>query len=136
LKALNFIHQGYGIRTMKFLDKLMGKVPEEIPTWDIKPASERPVPKPRQSKAAVDAPVVKPKKEPNPFLDDAALDTMTLEVPSGPEDNPYATHTWEQDPENDTRKMRAIQIGDKTEKKPGGEFNPYDTGKMRRGWKK
>ena len=121
---------------MKFLDKLLGKVPEEIPTWDITPESERPAPKARRPKAAMDAPSIQPKKEPNPFLDDAALDTMTLEAPIIPEDNPYATQTWEQDPENDTRKMRSIQIGDKTEKKPGSDFNPYDTGKMKRGWKK
>ena len=121
---------------MKFLDKLLGKSPEEIPTWDITPESERPAPKARRTKATMDAPAIQPKKELNPFLDDAALDTMTLEAPTIPEDNPYATHTWEQDLENDTRKMRSIQIGDKTEKKPGSDFNPYDTGKMKRGWKK
>ena len=121
---------------MKFLDKLLGRAPEETPTWDIKPAAERPVPKPHKPKVTMDGPTAKPNREPNPFLDDAALDTMTLEAPTIPEDNPYATHTWEQDPENDTRKMRSIQVGGKTEKKAGSDFNPYDTGKMKRGWKK
>jgi hypothetical protein len=121
---------------MKFLRALFGKEPEETPTWKIRPPSERPPPKPRRPAPVAEDPTARKKSEPNPFLDDTALDTMTLESPVIPEDNPYATHTWEQDPENDTRKMRTVQIGEKTEKKPGSEFNPYDTGKMRRGWKK
>ena len=71
-------------------------------------------------------------------LDDPMLDTMSLEVDDLDlsEDNPYRSNTWEFNPDNDTRRLRTIQIGTATEKQSGGNFNPYDTGKMRRGWKK
>jgi hypothetical protein len=123
---------------MKFLKSLLGK--KEVattPTWDIKPQGNLPAPKPKDDQAKLETPAktTKTKKEVNPFLDDPALDTMSFEKEAGPDDNPYATFTWEQDPENDTRKMRTIQIGEKTEKKTSGDFDPYDTGKMRRGWK-
>ncbi len=124
---------------MKFLKSLIDKKEDPAtPSWNIKPQGQRPAPKPKASQAEFEIPpeASKPKKEKNPFLDDAALDTMALEAEAIPDDNPYATFTWEQDPENDTRKLRTIQIGEKTEKKAGSEFNPYDTGKMRRGWKK
>ena len=119
---------------MKFLKKLMGQEEKATPQWDIKPPSERPAPR----KAMVfdePLPSEQPPKEKDPFLDDEFLDTMTLEPDAIPEDNPYATTTWETQMENDTRKLKTVQIGEKTEKPAGSEFNPYDTGKMRRGWK-
>lgn len=121
---------------MKFFKSLLGKEPEKAPTWDIRPASERPAPKPRAAKAEPLPDQLPAKKESNPFFDDEALNALQLESDAIPDDNPYSTYTWEQDLENDTRKLKTIQIGEKTEKKPGSEFNPYDTGQMRRGWKK
>ncbi len=124
---------------MSILKSLFGKKDEPTtPTWDIKPRAERAVkPKPR-SNVTEPPPVPEAKKERNPFLDDPMLDTMSLQVDDldFPEDNPYGTNTWELDPDNETRKLRTIQIGSGTEKKQDSDFNPYDTGKMRRGWKK
>ena len=124
---------------MSILKSLFGKQDEPTtPTWDIKPRAERPAPSPRKQSCSEPPPVPEAKKEPNPFLDDPMLDTMTLEVDDLDlsEDNPYQTNTWEFDPDNDTRRLRTFQIGEDTEKKPGSNYNPYDTGKMRRGWKK
>jgi hypothetical protein len=121
---------------MKFLKSLLGKESEKVPTWNIRPASERPAPKPRKVSADALPEPAPAKKESNPFFDDEALNALQLEADAIPDDNPYSTYTWEQDLENDTRKLKTIQIGEKTEKKPGSEFNPYDTGQMRRGWKK
>jgi hypothetical protein len=125
---------------MKFMKKLMGKSEQEKPKWDIKPPSERPLPK--KQAAAVREPVPDlpddNEKEKNPFLDDEMLDTMELEVDLVAEDcdNPYDTISWTQSFENDSQKLRNVQIGRATEKKSGGQFNPYDTGSSRRGWKK
>ena len=118
---------------MKLIKALLGKK-DETPKWDIKPPSERPAP--RKSKVIEEPAPVAEKKERNPFLDDEALDTLALEVDDINDDNPYATHSWQIDPENDTRKLKTIQIGQATEKNPERQFNPYDTGSMRRGWKK
>jgi len=126
---------------MKFLKSLFGQEPEPAatPTWDIKPQDAGVAP-PRRKQADTGPekyPTAKPEPEANPFLDDPMLDTMSLEVDDleMPDENPYRTSTWEMDPDNDTRRMRTIQVGDKEEKKPGTDFNPYDTGKMRKGWK-
>jgi len=126
---------------MKFLKSLLGKDKDETPAWKIRPAAERPPrrrsePLPGANGGKSPAPKA-PKKDPNPFLDDPMLDTMTLEVDLlSDEDNPYSTHSWAKEPENETRKLKTIQIGSKTEKKATGDFNPYDTGKMRRSWKR
>ena len=121
---------------MKFLKKLMGQEDKTPPQWDIKPPSERAAPR---KQAAFDEPLPseQPPEEEDPFLNEDFLDTMSLEADVVPEDNPYSTLTWDKNRENDdTRKMKTIQIGEKTEKPEGAEFNPYDTGSMRRGWKK
>jgi hypothetical protein len=126
---------------MKFLKSLLGKEKEETPTWQVRPASERPAVRQRkplqvEKNRATEAPKP-PKKDPNPFLDDPMLDTMSLEVDlRSEEDNPYSTHSWATSPENDTRKLKTVQIGAKTEKDGSADFNPYDTGKMRRSWKR
>ncbi len=118
---------------MKLIKRLLGQ-PEETPQWDIKPPTERPAA--RKQSSFEESPKPASEKEKNPFLDDEMLDTIQLEAEAIPDDNPYQTHTWEQDLENDTRKLKTIQIGKATEKKPQSEFNPYDTSSMRRGWKK
>ena len=118
---------------MKFFKNLLGKQ-DETPTWDIKPPTERPV---SRKETTFDEPLPSTKpKEKDPFLDDEMLDTMQLEADAVPEDNPYQTHSWEQDLDNDTRKLKTIQVGEKSEKPVDSQYNPYDTGSMRRGWKK
>jgi len=121
---------------MKFLKTLLGKDTDEIPSWDIRPPSERPPPRGR--KPVEETPVSAPakKKKLNPLFDDDAMNSLQLEAEAIPDDNPYQTSTWEQDLENDTRKLKTIAIGEKTERKPDSQFNPYDTGKMKRSWKK
>lgn len=124
---------------MSILKSLFGKQDEPTtPTWEIKPRPDRPAPSTRKQSLPEPPPAPEAKKEPNPFLDDPMLDTMSLEVDDLDlsEDNPYRSNSWELDPDNDTRRLRTIQIGAATEKKSGSNFNPYDTGKMRRGWKK
>ena len=126
---------------MKFLKSLLGKDKDEPPAWKVRPASERPTVRPRQpvqvdKSRRADVPP-QPKKEPDPFLDDPMLDTMTLEVDlSSADDDPYSTNSWATSQESETRKLKTIQIGAKTEKDSSGNFNPYDTGKMRRSWKR
>ena len=118
---------------MKFIKSLLGKG-DETPTWDIKAPSERPASR-KETVFDEVLPSGKP-KEKDPFLDDEMLDTMKLEADAIPEDNPYETLTWEQELDNDTRKMKTIQIGEKTDKPTDSQYNPYDTGSMKRGWKK
>ena len=128
---------------MKFLKSLLGKNKDkdETPTWEIRPPSERPPSRRGRSlsvaNTGAEATPKTVKKDPHPFMDDPMLDTMTLEVDlSSNEDDPYSTHSWAKGLENETRKLKTIQIGEKTEKKISDSFNPYDTGKMRRSWKK
>jgi hypothetical protein len=131
---------------MKFLKSLLGKDKDETPTWDIKPPSERPPARRGKSLPVANAgpkaahannAPTKPKKDPHPFMDDPMLDTMTLEVDlTADDDDPYSTHSYTTGLENENRRLKTIQIGTKTEKKASADFNPYDTGKMRRSWKK
>ena len=123
---------------MGIFKSLFGGKSESEPTWDIKPASERPPAweEDKSAKTKIDTSIPKaPAKEPNPFLDDEMLDTMQLEAETLHEDNPYQTHSWEMDREEDTRKLRTIQTGKLETKDPDDTFNPYDTGEFRRGWK-
>ena len=137
---------------MKFIKKLMGKDERRAPQWDIKPAAERP--EPRKPSAADDSGELRvaaarsagqavprpqpqaPRKEKNPFLDDEMLDTMSLVADDLVEENPYATQSLEQLFESETKRLRTLQIDEKELAKSGGNFNPYDTGSMRRGWKR
>lgn len=136
---------------MKILKSLFGKEQPQTPSWDIKPPAERPAPRVRRdmeptvplehAAATTEAPGPQnpqKKAEPNPFLDDPMLDTMSLEADdlNFPESDPYQTSTWEMDPDNDTRKLRTFQSGNGADKDKRNAFNPYDTGKMKRGWKK
>lgn len=152
-----------GSGTMKLVRKLLNK-PEPTPTWDIKPASERPEPRTKQAEERVKTPTTvsakesvdtdpfsdkalnesfgneslneTPAEEKNPWLDDEMLDTIKLEADDLDGGDFYQTSTWEQDFENDTRRLKTIPVGTGTEKKATNPFNPYDTGSMRRGWKK
>ena len=122
---------------MKILKNLFGKEEtQHPPKWDIKPPAERR--EPRKSQVLQEEFPQPKKAEPDPFLDDPMLDTMSLEADEieALDDNPYQTNTWDFDPDNDTRRLRHSQIGEQANKKSGSEFNPYDTGKMRRGWKR
>lgn len=122
-------------KAMKFLKSLFSKEAEKPPTWDIKPPADR-------SEVGLRATEVKPapaqkKKAPNPFLDDPMLDTISLEIEEPVvEENPYQTNSWKMDPDTDTRKLKTITLGTQTDKPDKSHFNPYDTGKMPRGWKK
>jgi hypothetical protein len=123
---------------MKFLKQLFGKQDQKPPTWDIKSPAERPEPRTRETDSPYGSQPAAPQKEPNPFLDDPMLDTMSLAIDNDgpvPED-PYQTNSWKLDPNSDTRKLKTIPFGQQTENAPKARFNPYDTGKMRRGWKK
>ena len=119
---------------MNFFKKLLGQ--EETRTdWDITPAEQRPA---RRDSTAVNEapPAVRQPKGDHPFLDDAALDSMNLEADKAPADNPYHHFNRDDELENDTRKMKTIQISDSSDALPGDAYNPYDTGSMRRSWKK
>lgn len=130
--ALHFSQKLTGAKRMKFLKSLLNKDKDETPTWDIKPEAERPAPRKRRVE---EKPLPPADEEPNPFLD-ATLDTMQLEQLDVNDDDPYQSYSWQLDPENDTRKLKTIQIGEAGEKDVESEHNPYDTGILRRGWKK
>ena len=123
---------------MKFIKQLFGKKEAKPTTWDIKSPAERPEPRARVTDSTQNSQPIVTKKEPNPFLDDPMLDTMSLAIDDiGPvPEDPYQTNGWKQDPNSDIRKLKAIPFGQQTENSPNARFNPYDTGKMRRGWKK
>jgi hypothetical protein len=133
---------------MKLFKKLMGKHEPETPTWDIKPAGERPTPRtaPKTDNAdavaVATAPTVprpqakQPAKEKNPFLDDEMLDTMSLVADDLIEEDPFATQSLEQIFDGDSRRLRNTPISKAAPKKAQEQNNPYDTGSMHRGWKK
>jgi hypothetical protein len=124
---------------MKFLKSLFRKEADkqQPPTWDIKTPAERIEPRVRDTEVKLPPAPGQKKKDPNPFLDDPMLDTISLEMEATVvEENPYQTSSWKLDPDNDTRKLKTITMGEQTDKPTKNPFNPYDTGKMRRGWKK
>lgn len=117
---------------MKLLKSLWQGRPGSTNAIKVRPASERPPPRAR---AGEDTTVIMQPKEKNPFLDDAA---QKFELADDTLDSadPYQSHTWQMDPDSDTRKLKTIAIGKNSDKEPGSDFNPYDTGISRRGWKK
>ena len=135
---------------MKFIKKLMGNEERPTPKWDIKPAAERPEPrKPGKFDdsgelrvaAARSAGETVPRPQPqaqteekNPFLDDEMLDTMSLVADDIVEDH-SATQNLEQLFESETKRLRTLQFDQDPTEDKGNNFNPYDTGSMRRGWK-
>lgn len=118
---------------MNFLKNLFSNKAEDAPAWDVIPADQRPAPRRRES-AEPPEPAEPAKVEENPFLDEAY---GRFELEDGAEDhaNPYSSQTWEVSVESDSRKLRALQLGRKTEKPKPDDFNPYDTGVFKRGWK-
>ncbi len=118
---------------MKFIKNLLGKQ-EETPKWDIKPSSQRPAPR-KETAFDESLPPLQP-KEKDPFLDDERLASIQLEADAVPEDNPYQSHSWQDELDSDTRKLKTIQIQEKSEKPVGSQNNPYDVGSVESGWKK
>lgn len=118
---------------MKFLKSLLGKKEAEEPGLKFRPPEERPAPRRRVAVTEVDA---KPApKEKNPFLD-TEFDEMELVNDVTPARvDPYASNAWKYDQDADTRKLKTLHIGKQTEKDKDPDFNPYDTGVFRRGWK-
>ena len=118
---------------MKFLKNLLGKNESEGPRWDVKPAEDRPAPRRRAEVTQPDpAPAI---KEENPFLDEQFSDMEIINDVSPIKDDPYSSNTWKYEQESDTRKLKTLHLGSQTEKDPEEDFNPYDTGVFRRGWK-
>jgi len=118
---------------MKFLKNLLGKNDDETPKWDIKPPAERPAPRRRAAAAnESDAPAT---KEKNPFLDGDFEDMEIVNQTSPAELDPYATNSWKYDKDADTRKLKTLHLAASGKEEEGEDFNPYDTGVFRRGWK-
>ncbi|MGI9291106.1 MAG: hypothetical protein ACR2QG_07500 [Gammaproteobacteria bacterium] len=121
---------------MKFFKKLAG-IKEEKPQWDIKPTGQKPSPQKKAPEPVSSAPKI---KEDNPFMDDEFVQTMTFESDSFDaytEENPYENRQWIENPETEDRRMKTNQIGkDHDADSAGNSFNPYDSGTIRKGWKK
>jgi hypothetical protein len=120
---------------MSIFKTLFGRKPATESGWAVKPAAERPAAWDQEDQVALQDALKSTQHEPNPFLDDKMLDTIQLEADTTHEDNPYQTHSWEMDPENDTRKLRTIPIGKIEQESADTDGNPYATGEHRRGWK-
>lgn len=119
---------------MKLLDRLFGHKPEPEPRWQVRPAGERPLPRACAAQTAPDPAPTTRKKHDNPFLDtDFAGFELVDDTPD--RDDPYESSTWKRDPHTNSRKLEKVQIGKRTEKERGEDFNPYDTGVFKRGWK-
>ncbi len=97
------------------------------------PKKIRTVSPPGQRKSRID-----PEPLPKPAADSAApdygADALSLEGDAVPDDNPYGTHSWEMDPEADTRRLKTLAIDPRTGK-PDSD-NPYENIESRPGWKK
>ena len=126
------------ILTMKFLKRLLGQDTDETPTWDVTPADLRPPPR-RRAAAVAEIEESEQKsdanEEDNPFLTDA-FQKFELEGDGANQDDPYQSYSWSMDPSSETRKLKKIKVGKHTEKaSKKDDFNPYDTGVFKRGWK-
>lgn len=118
---------------MKFLKNLLGQKEPEGPRWNTKSPEERPAPRRRTEVAEPDPQPAK--AEVNPFLGDQFAEMEIVNDVSPVKDDPYASNTWKYEQESDARKLKTLHIGSQTEKASGEDFNPYDTGVFRRGWK-
>ena len=118
---------------MKFLKNLLGKNEHDDAGWKIKPLAERPAPR-RRAEAAQPEPAPE-KKEENPFLNQEFAEMEIVNDISPLKDDPYASNSWRSARESDTRKLKTLHIGKKAEEKSDEDFNPYDTGVFRGGWK-
>ena len=117
---------------MKFIKNLLGQT-DDKPKWDIKPQDERPAPR-RRAEAVVEC-AAPPKKEKNPFLDDDFEDMEIINETAPAKVDPYASNTWKIDQDADTRKLKTLHLTSSREEDNDEDFNPYDTGVFRRGWK-
>jgi len=118
---------------MKFLKNLLGSKTDEAPKWDIKPPAERPAPR-RRAEAVAEC-AEPPKKEENPFLDNEFEDMEIINDTAPAKVDPYASNTWKVDQDADTRKLKTLHLVSGKQEDNSEEFNPYDTGVFRRGWK-
>jgi len=121
---------------MKFIKNLLGQKEPEGPRWNTKPPGERPAPRRNINGVGVTTPTPTiAKKEKNPFLDDDFTDMELVNDVSPVKDDPYASNSWKYEQESDTRKLKTLHLGSQTVKGSTEDFNPYDTGVFRRGWK-
>ncbi len=97
------------------------------------PKKIRTVNPPKARKSRID-PEPLPKMPSDSTMPDYGADALSLEDEAVPEDNPYGTHSWEMDPESDTRRLKTLAIDPRTGK-PDSD-NPYENVKSRPGWKK
>ncbi len=118
---------------MKFLKNLLGHKEPEGPRWNIKPPEDRPAP--RRRTEAAEPPPAPQKKEKNPFLDDDFEEMELVNDVAPVKVDPYASNSWKYDQDSDTRKLKTLHLVSKGEQKSADDFNPYDTGVFRRGWK-
>lgn len=119
---------------MKFLKKVLGINEPESSQLKFKPPEERPAPRRRVEVMAAE-PVPAEKDKENPFLDDQFADLEIVNDVSSVKDDPYASNSWKLDRDSDTRKLKTLHLGIQPEKKSDEDFNPYDTGVFRRGWR-
>ncbi len=117
---------------MKFLKNLLGQKKPKGTRWNVKPPQDRPAP--RRRVAAANAPAQN-KKEKNPFLDDDFEEMELINDVAPIKVDPYASNTWKYEQDSDTRKLKTLHLVSKGEEKPDEDFNPYDNGVFRRGWK-
>ena len=103
-------------------------------------AGEKPLPKnirtvnpPSERKSRIDPQPV-PEVPVDPSMPDYGADGLSLEGEPVADDNPYGTHSWEMDPEADTRRLKKLAI-DPATGKPDTD-NPYENVQSRPGWKK
>jgi len=120
---------------MKFLKRLLGTEQEATPNWEVTPAELRPAPRARGEAAEQEAKPAAANKPANPFLDDAFSSFELEENAAEVRDDPYASQSWQASPNDESRKLKALNIGCKTERPDPEDFNPYDTGVFKRGWK-
>lgn len=118
---------------MKFLKSLLRTKEPETPGFKFKPPEERPAP--RRRAAVSEADVTPAKKEKNPFLDNDFSDMELINEAKASDADPYATNSWKHEKDADSRKLKTLHIGKHKGEPKDPDFNPYDTGVFRRGWK-
>jgi len=110
---------------MKVLSNLFGRAPQ---------AKQEPLPEIHQVAPVHPQHKSSPERARPKGKRDEGLEIVEQNTDPDAPENPYETHSWKLNPENETRELKQIQVGKATDK--GNPFNPYDTGQMRRGWKK
>ena len=118
---------------MKFLKSLLGKKETKGPELKFKPPEQRPAPRRRVAVTEVES--APAKKEKNPFLDTDFDDMELVNDVTPARIDPYSSNSWKYEKDAESRKLKTLHIGKQTEKDKDQDFNPYDTGVFRRGWK-